>query len=101
MREFVALSCGFLPPPPTLKGMSLASAAHKKEKAAQGFGIFHSPAANERPGKPGGFLTLSGRSLNFSTLKAKTAFAYNAHYSHLPLPRPFASPFGLDITSLC
>jgi len=24
MREFVALSCGFLPPPTTLKGMSLA-----------------------------------------------------------------------------
>jgi len=70
----------------------------KKRKAAQWFGIFYLPAADKRPGKPGGFLTLSGRSLNFSTLKAKTAFAYNAHYSHLPLPRPFASPFGLDIT---
>jgi len=84
--------------PPFNKECRSPSAKNKKEKAAQGFGIFHPPAANEIPGKPGGFLTLSGRSLNFSTLKAKTAFAYNAHYSHLPLPHPFATPFGLDIT---
>jgi len=57
---------------------------HKPGEAAQGFGIFHPPQADERPGKPGGFLTLSGRSLNFSTLKAKTAFAYNAHYRKFP-----------------
>jgi len=63
---------------------------NKTGEAAQGFGISHPPLADERPGKPGGFLTLSGRSLNFSTLKAKTAFAYKAPYSHLPLPHPFA-----------
>jgi len=50
---------------------------NKKEKAAQGFGIFHPPAANEIPGKPGGFLTQKNWSLNFSNFFAKTAFAYN------------------------
>jgi len=59
-------------------GFASASMVHIKEKAAQRSGIFYLPTANERPGKPDGFLTILGQSLNFSTLKAKTVFAYNA-----------------------
>jgi len=62
---------------------------NKPGEAAQGFGIqpLHAGAG---PGKPGGFLTPKNWSLNFSNFFAKTAFAYNRDYSHLPLPHPFA-----------
>jgi len=68
--------------------MSLANGTNKKEEAAQGFGIFHPPAANEIPGKPGGFLTPRNRSLNFSNFGAKTAFAYNTVLYALALASP-------------
>jgi len=43
MREFVALSCGFLPLSTTLKGMSLAPEVNKIGEAAQEFGISRPP----------------------------------------------------------
>jgi len=60
MREFVALNCGFPPlahHPKNNKECRSPTRVNKTGEAAQGFGIFHPPAANERPGKPGGFLT--------------------------------------------
>ena len=89
MREFVALSCGFLPPPTTLKrNVARPQGFINQGKRLRGSA---SPPQNlAGSGKPGGFLTQKNWSLNFSNFLAKTAFAYNRDYSHLPLPHPFA-----------
>jgi len=77
VREFVVIR-GFLLPSkrPLKRNVARQQGSFHKES---GSGVRHPSTrfARSGPGKPGGFLTLSGRSLNFSTLKAKTAFAYN------------------------
>jgi len=101
MREFVALSCGFLPSPSFKRNVARPQGFIKQGKRLRGSASLDICDVKGRASRSAfplfcGLPQKRGRKKIGASISpilfAKTELSYNSYYKTLPLPRPFARP---------